>query len=136
MKNKWAIAAGIVIVAGVFIAVALMMSRDSKSAEYGIQDGQLVITCAFGVSVPLDEIENLTLTNAAPDIASKTNGAGIGTMQKGEYLLTDGSKARLYADTSLSPFIRFTQGDTVYYLNADSAEATETLYDEIAAALS
>lgn len=136
MKNKWAIAAGMIIAAAVIVAVILMMSRDSQSAQYRIEDNQLVINCSFGVSVPLDEIDGLTLTNAAPEIETKTNGAGIGTMYKGEYKLTDGSDARLFIDASVPPFICFTQGDTVFYLNTESSEATQALYDEIQTALS
>ena len=133
--KKWAIAATIIIAIAVIVTIALMMNRDSQSAEYRIEDSQLVISCSFGVSVPLDEIEGLTLTEAAPEIETKTNGAGIGSMHKGEYRLTDDNPARLYIDTSTPPFIRFTQGDTVFYLNAESPEATQALYDEILAAL-
>lgn len=135
MKNKWAIVVAVIIVAAAIIIVTSMMGRDSKPAAYSIEDGGLIISCSFGVSVPLDEIEGLTLTETAPEIASRTNGAGIGSMQKGEYRLADGSDARLYADTSLPLFIRFTQGDRVYYLNAENTEATQALYDEITAAL-
>ncbi len=135
MKNKWAIAVTIVVAIGVIIAIALMMNKDAKSAQYQIEDGQLAITCSFGVSVPLNEIEGLTLTEAAPEIKTKTNGAGIGSMQKGEYLLTDGSSARLYINTDVPLYIRFTQGDTVYYLNAENSEATQALYDELTAAI-
>jgi len=135
MKNKWAIVAAIIITIAVIVTVALMMNRDSKPAMYQIEDGQLVITCSFGVSVPLDEIQGLLVTDAAPGIETKINGAGIGSMHKGEYRLTDGSYARLYIDSSVPLFIRFSQGDTIYYLNAESAEATQALYDELLLAL-
>jgi hypothetical protein len=135
MKNKWAIAATIIITIAVIITVAFMMNRDSQSAEYQFEDGKLTISCSFGVSVPLDEIEGLTLTETAPQIETKTNGAGIGSMQKGEYRLSDGSDARLYIDTSVPLFISFLQGNTVYYLNAESIDATQILYDKIATAL-
>ena len=118
MKNKWAIATGMIIAAAVIVAVVLMMSRDSQPAQYRVEGDQFIITCSFGVSVPVDEIDGLTLTDTAPEIETKTNGAGIGSMHKGEYRLTDGSKAMLYIDASAPPFIRFTQGDTGFFLNA------------------
>jgi hypothetical protein len=135
MRNKWAVIAAGVIIVAVAIVVVIMMSTDSKPASYEIKDGELVITCSFGVSVPLEEITSLELTQDAPQVASKTNGAGIGSMQKGEYLLQDGSKARLYIDDEMPPFICFMQGDTVFYLNSDSPEATQALFDELAAAV-
>ena len=131
MKNKWAVIAAIIITIAVIIIVALMLNRDSQPAVYSIEDGQLVITCSFGVSVPLDEIVGLKITKTAPGIATKTNGAGIGSIHKGEYRLTDGSAARLYIDSSIPLFIRFTQDGTVFYLNAETAEATQALYDEL-----
>jgi len=135
MKNKWAIiAAGLIIVA-VAVLVIMMMSKDSKPAAYEIKDDELVITCSFGVSVPLDQITSLELTEDAPQIATKTNGAGIGSMHKGEYQLQDGSKARLYIDDEMPPFIRFIQGDTVFYLNSDSQEATQALFDTLSDAV-
>ncbi len=135
MKNKWAIiVAGLIIVA-VAVVIVMMMSTDSKPAVYEIKDEELIITCSFGVSVPLEDITSLELTKDGPQIATKTNGAGIGSMQKGEYLLTDGSKARLYIDDEMPPFIRFMQGDTVFYLNSDSKEATQALFDELQAAI-
>lgn len=135
MKSKWAIIATIIITLAVIVTVAFMMNRDSQSAEYRIENSQLVISGSFGVSVPLEEIQGLTLTEDAPDIETKTNGAGIGSMHKGEYRLADGSAARLYIDTSIPLFIRFMQGDTVLYLNAEDTEATQALYDLITAAL-
>ena len=136
MRNKIAIIATVVIIVVVAILVGTMLITDSKPAAFEIKDGNLVITCAFGASVPLSEITSLELTDTAPDIKTKTNGAGIGSMQKGEYLLADGSKARLYVDTSASDFIRFVQGDTVFYINSDSAEATQSLFAELEAAVS
>jgi hypothetical protein len=135
MKSKWVIAVAIVITITVIVIVAFMMNRDSQSAEYQIEDGRLAISCSFGVSVPLDEIDGLTLTETAPEIETKTNGAGIGSMHKGEYRLSDGTSARLYIDTSVPLFVRFSQGGTVYYLNAENAEATQALYAELSAAI-
>ena len=135
MKSKWAIAAAAIITIAVIVTVALMMNRDSQPAEYRIEDGQLAISCSFGISIPVEDIQGLTLTEVAPDVETKTNGAGIGSMHKGEYRLTDGSAARLYIDTNVPLFIRFTQGDTVFFLNAENPEATQALYNEITAAM-
>jgi hypothetical protein len=135
MKSKWAVAAAVIIAIAVIIAVALMMNRDGKPAEYRIEDERLVISCSFGVSVPLEEICALEITETAPGIGAKTNGASIGSMHKGEYKLADGSAARLYIDDSIPLFIRFTQGDTVFYLNSDTVETTQALFDQLREAL-
>lgn len=135
MSKKVSLIIAAVIIVIVAVVVGVMMLGDSKASTYEIKDGNLVITSSFGTSVPLADITLLELTDTAPDIKTKTNGSGIGSMYKGEFLLTDGSAARLYIDAKMPPFIRFVQGDTVFYLNSDSAEATQSLFAELEAAV-
>jgi cell division protein YceG involved in septum cleavage len=111
--------------------VGFMVLRDSKPAQFEITDDALSIQCAFGVDVPLDEIENPELVSSMPSVAAKTNGAGVGSMQKGEYTLTDGRHARLYVDDTQPMFITFTYDDTVFFLNAATVEDTQTLFDTL-----
>lgn len=134
MKNKWTVAAAVVITLAVIVVVALMMKGDRKPAQYTIENGSLTIDCSFGITVPVDKMDNLSITDTAPDIRTKTNGSGVGSVYKGEFELADGSAARLYIDESVPPFIRFTQGETVFYISAGSAEETQALYDELLAA--
>ena len=134
MKNKGALIAGAVIIAAAAIAVALMMTNDSKDAQFSVDDSALNITCSFGVTVPLDEIESLELTQDVPQVASKDNGAGLGSMQKGQYTLEGGVKARLYIDEEAPVFIRFSHGGEVYYLSAESEDATRALFEQLIAA--
>lgn len=131
MKNKWAYIAAGIIVAAVAVVVALMMTTDSKDAQFAVEDDALVISCSFGVTVPLSEIENLELTTDVPQIENKDNGAGIGSMQKGQYTLAGGTKARLYVDLEAPVFIRFSRGGKVYYLSAESEDATRALFEQL-----
>jgi hypothetical protein len=135
MKNKFAIFAGAVIVVAVAVFVGIMMSSSSQPTACALKDGNLVIDGMFGTSVPLTDISSLELTDTTPDIQTRTNGSSLGGVHKGEYLLTDGSKARLYIDENNSPFILFLQGDTVFYINLDSAEATQSFFSELQAAI-
>ena len=131
MRNKWAFIAGGIIVAAVAVVVALMMTNDSKDAQFAVENDALVISCSFGVTVPLSEIENLELTADAPQIESKDNGSGLGTMQKGQFTLAGGVKSRLYIDEQAPVFIRFSRGDEVYYLSAESEDATRALFEQL-----
>ena len=135
MRNKIAIIAAVVIIVAVAVVVGVMMTSDSKAAAIKIKDDALVISCSFGVTVPLDDISDLTFTEELPKIATKTNGASIGRMHKGEYEFADGSQARLYLNDEVPAYVRFTQGDTVFYLNADTIEDTKEIYDELQKAI-
>lgn len=134
MKQKQLIiaVAMIVIVAAVVI---IMLNADSKPSTMEVRDGSLVIGGSFGVTVPVSEISGLEWQDALPGIGRKTNGSGVGSVYKGEFTLADGAKARLYADGKKPPFIRFTQGGTVFYLNAGTKEQTEELMAKLEAAI-
>ena len=134
--NKWAFIAAAVIVAAVAAIVTLMMTGDKKEAQFSVEDGALNISCSFGVTVPLDEIEGLELTQDTPLIAIKDNGAGIGSMQKGQFTLEDGTKARLYINEEAPVFIRFNNGSEVFYLSAESENTTRALYEQLMSAIS
>lgn len=135
MRNRWAIIGGAVFTVAVIVVVALMMMNDSKAAQFSVDDSALNITCSFGVTVPLDEIQNPELTQDVPQIKTKDNGAGLGSMQKGQYTLAGGEKARLYIDEEAPIFIRFSRGGEVYYLSAESEDATRALLKQLQAAI-
>lgn len=129
MKIKFIFAAIVVIIVGA--SVFMMMNRDSKSSTYEITQDNLIIGGSFGVSVPIKEITALELTKIKPEIALKTNGSGLGDVYKGEFKLTDGSKARLYIDAGILQFIKFVYNDTIFYINAESAEKTQVLFEQL-----
>ena len=135
MKQKtmtFIIAAGLLVLIGV--GIAIMMISDSQPVTFTIEDETLKIDAAFGVSVPIPEIKDIELVQSLPIITRKTNGLGLGSIYKGEFLLEGDVKARLYLDESLPPFIRFIYDDTVFYVNGASKEATQALYEQIEAA--
>ena len=134
MRNKWAIIAGAIFTAAIVVVVVLMMTNDSKDAQFSVDNIALNITCSFGITVPLDEIENPELTRDVPQIKNKDNGAGIGSMQKGQYTLEGGVKARLYIDQEAPVFIRFSRGGEVFYLSAETEDATRALFEQLKAA--
>lgn len=129
MKWKLLLAAGIIIIVAVMLV--FMFTQGSKPSGVEIKDGQLSIGGLFGATVPLSDIDSLQLTEIPPDIVTRTNGSGIGTDYKGEFLLIDDVKARLYIDSSKPPFIVFYVGETVFYINLDTSEQTESLYQQL-----
>ena len=121
----------VIIIAVVVALVALMLANASKPPVYEIADNTLNIQCSFGVPVPVAEISGLELTDTAPEIKTKTNGADIGSIYKGEFLLKDGAAARLYIDKNSPPFIRFAQGGIIFYINTGTQDDTKTLFNRL-----
>ena len=135
MINKWQLITVAVVLAVAATFVILLVAGTNKNPEYNMDDGMLTISCQFGTSVQLDTISELTLTPDSPQIKTRTNGASLGGKHRGEYTLSDGKKAKLYIDETAPLFIRFSSGDTVYYLSADLEDATRALYDQMQAAI-
>jgi hypothetical protein len=131
MKNKWQIVTVAIVLAASALFVIFLMAGTNKTPEYSVEGSTLTISSQFGTSVQLDTISALLLTPDLPQIKTRTNGASIGGKHRGEYTLSDGEKARLYIDETAPLFIRFSSEDTVYYLSADSKEATRALYDQL-----
>ena len=133
MKIKFLLA--IVLVLVIAAAVFWMISRDQQPAGFLLEGGDLQIQGSFGITVPLDEISGLEIKNEIPAIGTKTNGSGLGSHYKGEFTFTDGTKARLYADSSMPPFVSFMHSGTVYYINSETPEKTQELYDRLKAVI-
>ena len=127
--KKVFIAAGLIIV--IVAAVVIMMTNDSKPSAFAIEDGSLIISGSFGVSVPVNTISDLSLTEISPVIKTKTNGSGVGSICKGEFELQGGAQARLYADISKSPFVVFNSNGTIYYINLATPDETRALYQRL-----
>jgi hypothetical protein len=133
MKPKLFIAVGLIVV--ITVVVGFMLLKDSKPSAIEIKDGNLIISGSFGLTVPVSGISDLNITEAAPKIASRTNGSGIGTVYKGEFRLEGSIKARIYADASKPPFITFNEDNTIFYINLATAEETQALYKLLTDAL-
>jgi hypothetical protein len=130
-KMKLKIFIGVAIVVAAAAAVFIMMMGDSKPSPFEVSSGNLIIGGSFGITVPVSDVTGLDITEAPPEIETKTNGSGLGSMYKGEFELKDGTKARLYIDASKPPFIIFKNGDTVFYLNSGTPEETQALYQKL-----
>lgn len=137
MKKINIIAAIAIVAVVVFVAavVFFMMNRDSKSSSFEVSNGNLIISGSFGITVPIAEIADLRLSDSMPVITTKTNGAWLGDACKGEFILENNIKARLYVDISAPPFITLKHSDTTYYLNAATPADTQALHEQLVTAI-
>lgn len=129
MKQKLVLVVTLLIV--IALVLFLMMNGDSKVSPVEVKDGSLKISGSFGVTVPVSEITALEMKDTLPAISRKTNGSGLGKVFKGEFTLAGDIKSRLYVDASKPPFVSFMQGGLVFYVNCDTPEKTQALYDQL-----
>ena len=82
-------------------------------------------------SIPLDAIEDLELVQSLPSLA-RVNGTGMPKLSKGTYRDRDtGERCELFLNPENGEFLKFTAGDTIYYMSAADDEQTVEIYNEL-----
>jgi hypothetical protein len=102
----------------------------SQPTEVTLTDSALIIEGGYGETVPYDEMEAVTLTYE-PSLARRTNGAAVGSRLTGHFRTTNGEDVLVFVDRDIDVVIRIDWSGKPIYLNVESHEATEALYEEV-----
>ena len=82
-------------------------------------------------SIPVDAIEDLELVQSLPSL-TRVNGTGMPKLSKGTYRDRDtGERCELFLNPENGEFLKFTAGDTTYYMSAADDEQTVEIYNEL-----
>ncbi|WP_214800960.1 DUF3784 domain-containing protein [Exiguobacterium sp. s194] len=102
----------------------------SQPTEVTLTDSALIIEGGYGETVPYDEMEAVTLTYE-PSLARRTNGAAVGSRLTGHFRTTNGEDVLVFVDRDIDVVVRIDWSGKPIYLNVESHEATEALYEEV-----
>ncbi|WP_029594859.1 MULTISPECIES: DUF3784 domain-containing protein [Exiguobacterium] len=102
----------------------------SQPTEVTLTDSALIIEGGYGETVPYDEMEAVTLTYE-PSLARRTNGATVGSRLTGHFRTTNGEDVLVFIDRDIDVVVRIDWSGKPIYLNVESHEATEALYEEV-----
>jgi hypothetical protein len=102
----------------------------SQPTEVTLTDTALVIKGSYGETVPYADIEAVTLTYES-SLARRTNGAATGSRLTGHFRTTDGEDVLVFLDRDIDAVVRIDWSGKPIYLNVESHEATERLYEEV-----
>ncbi|TCI77874.1 DUF3784 domain-containing protein [Exiguobacterium sp. SH0S1] len=102
----------------------------SQPTEVTLTNTELVIEGSYGQTVPYDEIEAVTMSYL-PQIDRRTNGAAIASRLTGHFRTMSGEDVLLFIDRRIEAVIRIDWSGQPIYLNQESYEATEQLYEEV-----
>jgi hypothetical protein len=127
------VAAAIVLAAG--IIVFLLMQGTRKEAEVLLQQDSVRITGQYGISFKVEDIKNVQLSITLPAVGAKTNGASLGDIKKGDFMIDGIGKCRLFLQAKNGPylFITLKDGKTII-MSYPSAEKTVRIYQELISA--
>ncbi|TCI39090.1 MULTISPECIES: DUF3784 domain-containing protein [unclassified Exiguobacterium] len=102
----------------------------SQPTEVTLTDTALVIEGSYGQTVPYDEIVDVILTNV-PDVERRTNGAATSSQLTGHFRTTYKEDVLLFINRDATAAIRIDWSGKPIYLNLETNEATEQLYEEV-----
>lgn len=121
----------------VFVVIGLLLTVVpglwlwfSQPTEVTLTDKALVIEGSYGETVPYDEMEAVTLTYE-PSLARRTNGAATGSRLTGHFRTTSGEDVLVFLDQDVDVAIRIDWSGKPIYVNTETHEATEALYEKI-----
>ncbi len=125
---------------GVVIAVAAgifclwLFIAGNREPVVAVEDGAVRIDAMYGLTLPLDEVEGVSMWDKTPrQIAPdgvRTNGYGLGDTLRGHFHSEALGDYLLFADAGASPTICIerTGGQEDIYLNYRDGEQTESVY--------
>lgn len=115
------------------IAVVVLVAWNAVPAGIELQAEQVTISGAYGTSFKYSDINQVQLLEELPEISMRTNGISLGPINKGHFLLEDGSSALLFLRNTKPPFIyiTFNSEQKPILINAADSESTRNLYKEL-----
>lgn len=108
---------------GIFVLIAVLVFVVGNMA-YGIKENKLTLGVEkiefeghYGTSLPINQINSITIENELPEIALKTNGFALGEIRKGYFKTKDGEVVKLILNSAQKPYLLFTKldGEKIYY---------------------
>ncbi len=133
-KTKWVLAAVFAFLAAAAVFVAVILGQSSKPAVFTVSEESLIIDCAFGQTVALDQITGLELVEEMPKVTSKNYGSDLGDRRRGWFSIEGGAVARVYTENAKPPFVHFLVNGKQYYINCLTPSETKALYERLARA--
>src|SRR5690606_9732568 len=106
----------------------------SQPTEFTLEQNELKISGAYGTVIPYSDIENLKLSETIPQIELRTNGLGMGSIQKGHYKIEDMGDALLFMRSRSGVVIIIQcEGEKIVMINSAEPEETGTIYKQLKA---
>jgi hypothetical protein len=87
----------------------------------------------YSSTVPYASIRTATMEVALPRIAQRTNGFGGGSTLRGNFILDDWGRGRLFINRDVPPFVVIRTADTFLVVNFKDPDRTRELYSALTA---
>lgn len=132
---------GIWVLVGSLVLVIGLMIAGFKEDRLTIQAGSLKFSGMYGETIPLSDIQSVTLLDTLPRITMRENGFALGRASKGYFRAASGAgssgneRVKLILNTKTPPYLLIikTNGRKIYYTARSASTAGQ--YEELKALL-
>lgn len=100
------------------------------------KNSELSFKGMFGLTIKYSDINQLDTVSSLPKIKRRTNGFILGKTVKGNYILNDSTKVKLYITLENPPYINIKTNDLNLYINFTDPRRTINLYNALMIRLS
>lgn len=122
-----------VVVALVLVGIIFLVTRTESTIV--VREDYIKISGFYGREIQGEEINSVSLEETIPKIVRRTNGIGLGSIQKGNFRLENIEKAKLYLHSKEGPYILIDTNKEVLIINYRDSEKTKGVYEEILSVL-
>ena len=112
------------------LVVAVILVLSFRPTKITVGEESVKISGLYGREIPVADIVSVEMLDEMPSIRQRVNGSETGRRLKGHFLLKNGEKCVAFVRKQ-APYIEMRTTDNLYYINADSKEETNDLFQEL-----
>lgn len=130
-ENRFITVFCLLVIFGTLAGTIILAIRGSVENKVVLKPQEMCIQGQYGVDVPKTDILNIEIVDELPPIKERSNGFAGNNLCKGEFVLEDDSKCKLFINKEIPIFVRIACKDDVLYINFKDSLETQNLYQSI-----
>lgn len=123
--------AAIAILAGAAVFVMTLFGATNEEPEAIFGDDGVTIVGQYGETYLYTDILNVTLEQSIPKVGSKSNGAGLGEVKKGDWEVEGLGTCRLFIMSDAGPYVITETKSGYVIINYEDQDKTKALYENL-----
>ncbi|WP_216827547.1 hypothetical protein [Alkalihalobacterium elongatum] len=111
-----------------FIVIGVVVFLTYSANELEIEANNIIVTGHMGTELAIADIETVELHQVIPKINRKVGGSSVFNRKKGQFLLEDLGRGRLYVHLNKPPFIYIKTSENYIFINSKDSTTTQEWY--------
>ena len=130
-KNRFITVFYLFVIFGTLAVIIILAFRGSVENKVVLKPQEMAIQGLYGMDILKTDILNVEIVDEMPPIKERSNGFAGNNLCKGEFVLEDDSKCKLFVNRGIPIFVRITCKNDVLYINTKDSVETQNLYQSI-----